>query len=259
MKTKIICIGLISMFLLVGLNNVSGLSSKEFENNIISKNNQTLTLYVYLVANDMGLYPISAQVIAKDPEGIEYYFEGDAEGLEFIGELPADENPETTIDYEVIVNGCTTIEQSQIVHVNIEEPLMSLIFHVVDDDDDENLPPIEPGIVGPTIGEPGIEYTYTANAIDPNGDEIEYFFDWRDSSNSGWQSSNTATHTWSSDDKYTVRVKAKDSHGAESVWGTLEVKMPKSKTINSIFTSVLSIILDNHPNMFPLLRAILGL
>ena len=34
---------------------------------------------------------------------------------------------------------------------------------------------------------------------------------------------------------------------------------PKSKTINPIFNNVLTRLLDNHPNMFPLLRQLLGL
>lgn len=117
-----------------------------------------------------------------------------------------------------------------------------------------NLPPETPSVTGTQSGKTGNEYTYTASTTDPDGDTIEYYFDWDDGTNSGWQSSNKAKHTWNSDDTYTVKVKAKDSHGLESDWGTLEVTMPK--TSNSII-DILENMLDNFDWPFPMLRVML--
>ncbi|MGF3554319.1 MAG: M14 family zinc carboxypeptidase, partial [Thermoplasmatota archaeon] len=40
--------------------------------------------------------------------------------------------------------------------------------------------PNKPVINGPTVGNPGIEYEYTFNATDPDGDTLEYYINWGD-------------------------------------------------------------------------------
>ena len=68
-----------------------------------------------------------------------------------------------------------------------------------------------------------------------------YLCDWGDDSNETWIGSyksgqqTSVNHTWNKRGTYIIRVKAKDIHGAESDWTTLEVSMPKNKTIDSIF------------------------
>ena len=53
-----------------------------------------------------------------------------------------------------------------------------------------------------------------------------------------------------------IQVKAKDVYGAESEWSDpLPVSMPKNKAINTPFLNFL----ENHPNLFPLLRQLLDL
>lgn len=73
---------------------------------------------------------------------------------------------------------------------------------------------------GPTSGAVGAEYTYTTNPVaDPNGDDVEYLFDWGDGNNSGWLSSPNASYAWSLAGTYEVTVKARDvPEGAESEW-----------------------------------------
>lgn len=79
---------------------------------------------------------------------------------------------------------------------------------------------------GPTDGNVGIEYTYTANTTDPNDDRIYYLFDWGDGSDSGWVGPHnsgataTAKHTWDEEGDYEVKVKAKDTGGGghETDW-----------------------------------------
>lgn len=95
-------------------------------------------------------------------------------------------------------------------------------------------PPETPTITGPTSGKPGIEYTYCASTTDPNRDNVYYWFDWGDGTNSGWVGSyasgatGSAKHRWSAQGSYQIKVKAKDIYDAESDWGTLDVTMPKN-------------------------------
>jgi len=96
--------------------------------------------------------------------------------------------------------------------------------------------PLQPS--GPTSGAANVEYTYSSVTTDPDGDQVYYWFDWGDGSNSGWVgpfssgSSGSAKHIWSSKGNYNVKVKAKDVNNAESGWSkSLSVKMPKYKSI----------------------------
>lgn len=87
-----------------------------------------------------------------------------------------------------------------------------------------NAPPEKPVIDGPTSGKTGESYDYSFVSSDINGDTIRYFVDWGDNTSSGWigpfQPGVLAhqEHIWSERGSYTVTAKAKDSHGAESIW-----------------------------------------
>jgi hypothetical protein len=103
-----------------------------------------------------------------------------------------------------------------------------------------NLPPDKPTLTGPTSGKSGTKYTYESDTTDPEQDQIYYWFDWGDGTNSGWLE---------------IKVKAKDSHDAESEWSdSLPISMPKNKIINPFER-----FLEQHPYMFPLLRQLLEL
>ncbi len=102
-----------------------------------------------------------------------------------------------------------------------------------------NNPPAKPTISGPTSGEAGTSYTYTAVTTDPDGDKVSYCFDWGDGDdtctlffNSGEQT--TSSHTWDSDGDYTITVKATDENGADSEPATLKVSMPLTYTSNLV-------------------------
>ena len=83
-------------------------------------------------------------------------------------------------------------------------------------------PPDKP--YGPTIGETEKDYTYSTQTTDPNGDNVYYFFDWGDDTDSGWlgpyNSGETvsATHRWYNKGVYNVIVKARDESGIHSEW-----------------------------------------
>ena len=66
----------------------------------------------------------------------------------------------------------------------------------------------------------------------------------------------TKSHTWNKG-TWTIRAKARDTCGAESGWSTHTFEAPKNKAfnINPLFLRFL----EQHPNLFPVLRYLLGL
>jgi len=87
-----------------------------------------------------------------------------------------------------------------------------------------NAPPATPGApTGPTSGKMGIDYTFSASTTDPEGDDVQFMFDWGDGNYSDWTTpssgSGSASHAWYAVGSYDVKVKAKDAvHGGESDW-----------------------------------------
>ena len=124
---------------------------------------------------------------------------------------------------------------------------------------ESNEPPEIPTITGVKNGTIGEEYGYGITAVDPDNNPVSIYIDWGDG-NEGWKTERASGekcyygHSWSIEDTYTIRVKAKDVMGEESDWATLEVSMPKNKIINPFER-----FLENHPYMFPLLRQLLNL
>lgn len=99
-----------------------------------------------------------------------------------------------------------------------------------------NTPPDIPTINGLTSGKKGEEYEYTfVSIIDPEDDNIFYYIDWGDGSFEDWFGPYEpgldirVKHTWNKKGTYTIKAKVKDTYGAESDWGTLEVSMPMKK------------------------------
>ncbi|MCK4364947.1 MAG: PKD domain-containing protein [Thermoplasmatales archaeon] len=120
-----------------------------------------------------------------------------------------------------------------------------------------NQQPLAPTIDGPTSGTPETSYTYNFVTTDPNDDDIYYYVDWGDGETEDWDGpynsgdGSSASHTWSSQGIYTVKVKARDSYGAEGPWGTLKVNMPRARS--NVFIQFLERILEP----FPILKLIL--
>jgi hypothetical protein len=89
---------------------------------------------------------------------------------------------------------------------------------------------------GITNGIAGDEYYYTTSTIDINGDDVFYFWNWGDGSNSGWIGPYLSgeiinvSHSWESKGDYVITVKAKDENDLESEWSDpLSISMPKPK------------------------------
>jgi len=91
----------------------------------------------------------------------------------------------------------------------------------------ENQPPETPDQPdGPTEGEIGVEYPFSASTTDPNGDNICYNFSWGDGIYSGWLGPYNsgeiveATHSYSNEGTFLVKVIAKDIYEELSSWSS---------------------------------------
>jgi hypothetical protein len=116
--------------------------------------------------------------------------------------------------------------------------------------------------LGPLNGNTGTTYTYTTSATEPESEQIYYLFSWGDGSLSGWlgpyNSGETgeADHKWSIDGSFEIKSIAKDENGVIGDWSDpIIVSMPRSKSIDGSFLQFL----QNHPNIFPILRLLFGL
>ena len=85
-------------------------------------------------------------------------------------------------------------------------------------------PPAAPVLTGPESGTIDEMYTFNAVTTEPDGENVYYFFDWGDGSNSGWLGpyasgqQAAAQKSWSAAGNYTVRAKAKDINQVLSGW-----------------------------------------
>lgn len=125
-----------------------------------------------------------------------------------------------------------------------------------------NSPPNKPEKpTGENNGKPGTTYTYSTRTTDPDGDEVYYLWDWGDGNFSEWlgpvTSGNTASaeKSWPQKGNYSIRVKAKDSSGAESNWSDpLVVVMPKNVQLIVRFANLLE---RFFPHLFHFLEILL--
>jgi len=132
--------------------------------------------------------------------------------------------------------------------------------------------PIRPS--GVKNGKPGEEYTYSTTSADIDGDKIKYGWDWGDNSSIEWtdfyNSGETCevSHVWDEPEYYEIKVIAEDENGFSSEYhlnvkgdftkwsDPLSVSMQKTRQYTH--TPLLQF-LENHPDLFILLRQILGL
>lgn len=121
--------------------------------------------------------------------------------------------------------------------------------------------PVKPS--GQASGKINVEYTYTTSTTDPDGDQVYYNWSWGDDTYSGWIGPNasgatvSAKHKWSVKGSYQIKVKAKDTNGAESPWSDpLPIRMPTSYNIPMLW--FWERLLERFPNAFPILRLLMG-
>lgn len=175
-------------------------------------------------------YTYSTEAVDDDDDLIKYGWDWNGDNVvdEWTGYYPSDSTVSTTHSW--------TSTGTYAIKVKAEDehgeesgysPTLTVIIT------EENAP-YKPYINGPTSGKIDISYIYTASTTDPEGDQLYYFFDWGDGTNSGWQGpynsgqQASVSKEWSNQGTYVVKVKAKDADGKESVWSDpLSVTMPK--------------------------------
>jgi hypothetical protein len=122
----------------------------------------------------------------------------------------------------------------------------------------DNTPPDIPDVTGPSEGKPGNPYLFNMVTVDAQDQNIYYYVDWGDNTTTGWLGpylSGTEihqTHSWADEGTYTV----KDTMDAESDWGTLSIVMPTEYTFS--LQGFIQHLLEMFPNLFPVLRHLLG-
>ncbi len=124
-----------------------------------------------------------------------------------------------------------------------------------------NSKPDDPSIIGPDNGKPDTTYQYNITGIDPDSDMVSAYVQWGDNTITDWTAfhdsgeSFSVSHSWATKGTYSVQVKIKDEHGAESGWTTLKVTMPTSFKIDNWF---LQWLFEHFPHAFPILRHLVG-
>ena len=120
-----------------------------------------------------------------------------------------------------------------------------------------NNPPRTPEkISGLKLGRAGAENSFMVRTSDVEKDMIYYLFDWGDGTSSGWvglfESDETAkvSHIWNEKGTYNIRVKAKDSSGAQSEWSdSVEIRLPLEKKLSKTkLTSYIEKQIEHFPN-----------
>jgi hypothetical protein len=123
-----------------------------------------------------------------------------------------------------------------------------------------NQPPNKPSVPsGKVNGKSGVSYTYSSTTTDPDGDQIQYLFDWGDGQTSPWTSPvnsglpSSASYSWSRG-SYQIKVKARDVPSfSESPWSDpLSVSMLKNKIV--IYDSLFLRFLEQFPILARLLN-----
>jgi beta-lactamase superfamily II metal-dependent hydrolase len=137
---------------------------------------------------------------------------------------------------------------------NVTTTTDGLTYNITYEQVDEPLPP---SIDGPKTGNRGVNYTFTFETSDPNGDDVCYYIDWGDGNVSDWigpfQSGvkEYVNHTWAKDGAYVIKAKAKDIYNQESSWSFFNAVMPRDKELNKTFFFNLR---NRLLSLFPMLR-----
>ena len=84
-----------------------------------------------------------------------------------------------------------------------------------------------------------MDYTYSFNATDGDGDSFKFYVDWGDGTveETGYYPNGkivTLSHSWDTKGTYIIRAKAEDEHGAESPTGELTVTIPRDKSTDNV-------------------------
>jgi rhodanese-related sulfurtransferase len=119
----------------------------------------------------------------------------------------------------------------------------------------------EPTISGPKKAGAGVNVTFEISATDPEDDGVLFFIDWNDTTDTGWigpyypGETVDVIHMFAEKGKYTISAKAKDYHGNESDWVTIDIKIPRTRT--SVY-NMLEMLFERFPFASTVLKYLLG-
>jgi hypothetical protein len=189
---------------------------------------------------------------SSDPDGHQIYYLwdwGDGTQSDWLGPFPSGVTVEA--EHEWTTGGIYEVKVMAKDSIGTESGWSDSLIVTI-----ESAAPNQPSIAGETSGKVGVSYIYSAVSTDPDGDQIWYWFDWDDGTNTGWVGLYPSgviaseSHIWEIEGTYTIKVKAKDTNGLESDWGELTVTMPRNRaTSNVLFYRFLE--------QFPILQKIL--
>jgi len=123
-----------------------------------------------------------------------------------------------------------------------------------------NEPPDMPTIIGPDEGSIKEYYEFKIFTDDPDNNPIAYYVDWGDGLKIWTMEYDPGRvikriHGWNKQGNYTIKVKARDTFGAESDWAYFEVTMPAIKQDEF---SCVDYFFQQHLSTFTILRQIVG-
>jgi len=117
-----------------------------------------------------------------------------------------------------------------------------------------NVEPNKPTITGQTPGHVGVYYKYIVSSNDPEGNDLWYFVDWGDGTDSGWlgpypsDEEVIVRHYWNKKGSYNIQVKSKDVFNDESEIAEFPVTMPLDKiSLKLLFFRFLEKIINTFP------------
>ena len=138
--------------------------------------------------------------------------------------------------------------QLNVTDINGKTSMKTKNITVIDND-----PPDEPTVTGPILGRAGVNYTYSCKATDPDGNNIYYMIDWGDITgsatlgpyDSGYEAQ--TIHSWKIAGRYTIQVKATDTHNTQSETTTMTVRIYDIYILNPFFIHFFE---QNHQILF---------
>ncbi len=200
-----------------------------------------------------GIY--SFNCIANDNENDKVYYQFKITGKDNSGHTITDEsilygkynsNKKITIENISISNNFASKQHIQITirakdktgYSQYSDPMQMYL----------SKPPDKPTIDGPGNGRKRRTYEYSFKTNDPDGDQIYYYVNWGDGTNSGWKGPYDSgyelklEHKWTKRDTFKIKVISKDIYNIESTWATQKFSTPKN---NKIFNNIIFQLIQN--------------
>jgi hypothetical protein len=128
-------------------------------------------------------------------------------------------------------------------------------------EDEPNQQPTAPDIDGPSQGSAGTELCWTFHSDDPDNNDIKYIIEWGDGNSTETDYYEACTpievcHTYSTEGTFIITAIAEDTKEARSDVSTLEVKIPRSRSVHH---PIIINIFERLINIFPILKELFGL